>query len=73
MEEEIPIISRMVHIIDAYDVMINKRPYKKEMSEELAIAELNKCSGNQFDPYLVDVFLKKVLKVKKHDLIDVSV
>ena len=73
MEEEIPIISRMVHIIDAYDVMINKRPYKKEMSEELAIAELNKCSGNQFDPYLVDVFLKKVLKVEKHDLIDVSV
>ncbi len=61
--EEIPVISRMVHIIDAYDAMINNRPYKKEMSGELAIAELKKCSGLQFDPNLIDIFLKKVLKI----------
>lgn len=60
--ENIPLISRMMHIVDAYDVMINDRPYKKAMFEEEAISELRKCSGTQFDPNLANIFIKKVLK-----------
>ena len=63
--EEIPVISRMVHLIDAYDAIISDRPYKKAKSREFAIAELIKCSGGQFDPYLVDVFINKVLRAER--------
>ncbi len=61
---EIPLLSRMMHIIDAYDVMINHRPYKKAMTVESAIKELKRCSGTQFDPELVEIFIQDVLKVE---------
>ena len=54
----------MMHIIDAYDVMINHRPYKKAMTVESAIKELKRCSGTQFDPELVEIFIQDVLKVE---------
>lgn len=60
-EDEIPLISRIISIVDAYDVMTTKRPYKKPMSKEIAIAELIRCSGTQFDPFLVDIFINSVL------------
>lgn len=63
--EEIPLLSRMLHIIDAYDVMINDRPYKKAITKKEAIKELKKCSGTQFDPKLVNIFIDKVLLSKK--------
>ena len=55
----------MVHIIDSYDVMIHERPYKNAISKEEAILELKKCSGTQFDPLLVNIFINKVLKNKE--------
>jgi diguanylate cyclase (GGDEF)-like protein len=55
--KEIPRLSRILSILDAYDVMINGRPYKKKMTKEAVIAELKKCSGTQFDPELVGIFL----------------
>ncbi|MFC2159444.1 diguanylate cyclase [Actinomycetota bacterium] len=63
--KEIPEISRMVHIIDSYDVMIHDRPYKNAISKEEAILELKKCTGTQFDPLLVSIFINKVLKNKE--------
>jgi diguanylate cyclase (GGDEF)-like protein len=54
---EIPLLSRIISIADAYDVMTNKRSYKKAMSHDEALKELIRCSGTQFDPYLVDVFI----------------
>ena len=59
--EEIPIESRIISIVDAYDVMRNGRPYKKKMSKIEAIEELRRCSGTQFDTGLVEIFIKKVL------------
>ncbi len=53
----IPVISRIILIIDAYDVMTTGRIYKPAMSKEDAIAELKRCAGTQFDPELVDKFL----------------
>ena len=56
--EEIPVLSRIISIVDAYDVMLTERPYKKVMTEEEAIKELKRCAGTQFDPELVEKFLK---------------
>ncbi len=58
---EIPIISRIISIVDAYDAMISDRPYRKALPKEKAIDELKKNSGSQFDPGLIDTFLSKLL------------
>lgn len=55
--EEIPIQSRIVSIIDAYDAMTSDRPYRKSLGMEWAVGELKKCSGTQFDPNIVDIFI----------------
>lgn len=60
-DEEIPLISRIISIVDAYDVMTSTRTYKKTMSKEDAILELKRCSGSQFDPFLIDTFIDSVL------------
>ena len=54
--EEIPLGSRIIAVCDAYDAMIGPRPYRLGMSEEVAISELRRCAGEQFDPAVVDVF-----------------
>lgn len=55
--EQIPIISRIISIVDAYDVMTSHRPYKTSVSAEAAMQELQRCAGSQFDPELVEQFL----------------
>jgi len=55
--EQIPFVCRMLAIIDAYDAMTNDRPYRLEISEEMAVTELQLCSGTQFDPELVAKFV----------------
>ena len=56
--EGIPKLSRVLSIIDTYDVMTHDRPYRKSVSEKEALEEIKRCSGSQFDPNLVDIFLK---------------
>ena len=55
---EIPLLSRIITVIDAYDVMTHERVYKKAMSHEDAMEELKRGSGTQFDPEIVGIFLK---------------
>jgi len=55
--EKIPVGARIIAISDAYDSMTSNRPYRKPLSSEEAKSELTKCSGKQFDPKLVTIFL----------------
>ena len=56
--EEIPILARIISIVDAFDAMINDRSYRKATTAEEAKLELKKNAGTQFDPNLVEHFLK---------------
>jgi diguanylate cyclase (GGDEF)-like protein/PAS domain S-box-containing protein len=60
--KEIPLISRIISIIDAYDVMTHGRSYKVAISNEEAITELKRCAGVQFDPYLTEKFIDLISK-----------
>jgi len=53
-----PIAARIVAIADAFDVMTHDRPYRAAMSKEDALAEVARQRGQQFDPRLVDAFLR---------------
>lgn len=58
--EKIPITSRIISVVDAYDTMTHKRHYKKTLSKKKAIYELKKFSGSQFDPKIVKSFIKMI-------------
>lgn len=62
--EEIPLIARIIAVPDAFDAMTSDRVYRKKLSKEEAVKELKDNSGTQFDPKIVDAFLK-VLEQKK--------
>lgn len=55
---EIPLLSRILAIIDAFDAMTSSRPYRKPKSQEDAIKEIKKCAGSQFDPHIAEIFLQ---------------
>ena len=55
---DIPLGSRIVSVADAYDAMIQDRPYKRAINHEDALAELRRHAGTQFDPDLVDIFVR---------------
>jgi hypothetical protein len=56
----IPLASRIILIADTIDAMTTDRPYRKRLSLEIVIAELQKCRGTQFDPAIVDVAVSSV-------------
>jgi HD-GYP domain-containing protein (c-di-GMP phosphodiesterase class II) len=55
---EIPIGARIFAVADTLDAMTSDRPYRKAQSFDVARAEILRCSGSQFDPDVVEVFLK---------------
>ncbi len=56
--KQIPLECRIFSILDAYDAMTNTRPYHEGISKEEALEELRRQSGIQFEPALVDQFIK---------------
>jgi diguanylate cyclase (GGDEF)-like protein/PAS domain S-box-containing protein/putative nucleotidyltransferase with HDIG domain len=57
----IPLGARILTICDAYDAIVSDRVYRKGRSQKVAIAELRRCGGTQFDPELVEVFVSALL------------
>ena len=59
MGYEIPKLARVLHVADAFEAMTAARPYRmRPLSTEQAIAELRKYAGVQFDPIMVDAFVR---------------
>ena len=56
--QNIPLLSRMIALVDAYDAMVNDRAYRKGLEPEKAQEEIRNNAGTQFDPVLVEEFLK---------------
>jgi putative two-component system response regulator len=55
--EQIHIAGRIIAVADAFDAMTHTRPYKRAFSVEHAVAEIERCSGTQFDPRVVQAFM----------------
>ena len=56
--EEIPVEARVLAIADAFDAMTSDRPYRRALTHEEALAEVERCAGTQFDPEIAQVFLE---------------
>jgi len=62
---QIPLGARILSVADAYESMVSDRPYRKGMSSAKATQEIIRCSGKQFDPKIVKIFLSTLRKKKK--------
>ena len=56
--DQIPIGARLMAVADVYDALVSRRPYKEPYPHEVAVSEIVKGRGSQFDPDVVDAFLK---------------
>lgn len=62
--KDIPLYSRIIAVADAYEAMTSNRSYRAKLGKDVAIEELKRYSGTQFDPTIVKVFVEKVLGAK---------
>lgn len=60
--EKIPILSRIISIVDSYDAMTNDRVYRKAISKKEAKSEILENAGTQFDPEVARLFVNEVLR-----------
>jgi response regulator RpfG family c-di-GMP phosphodiesterase len=63
--EKIPLIGRIVAVADAYDAMTTDRAYRRALPHVIACGEMERCSGTQFDPEIVRVFLVHIEEYRK--------
>ena len=58
--DQIPLVGRVVAIADAYDAMTSDRAYRRALPHEVAIGEIERCAGTQFDPELAEAFVRLI-------------
>jgi HD-GYP domain-containing protein (c-di-GMP phosphodiesterase class II) len=56
--EKIPLIARVIAVVDTVDAMTQTRAYRKGLALEIAYAEIARCSGTQFDPKWAEIYLE---------------
>ena len=64
-EYEIPLLGRIMAIVDVYDALTSERPYKKAFTHQDAVQIIIEGRGNQFDPALVEIFIRRSDQFKK--------
>jgi len=52
----IPLLARLFTVVDVYDALVSRRPYKEPMGHQEALEEIVRCSGSMVDPVVVAVF-----------------
>jgi HD-GYP domain-containing protein (c-di-GMP phosphodiesterase class II) len=57
-QEQIPFGARIVAVADTYDALTTNRPYRKSWEHNRAVDEIARCSNTQFDPKIIDAFLR---------------
>ena len=57
-QDAIPLGARILTVVDSYDAMTSERPYRQPLSDAHARIELQRCAGSQYDPQVVEVFLR---------------
>jgi len=62
--KEIPLVSRIIAIVDTYEMLSSDMPNKKAILEDEVIEKLLRNAGTHFDPELVEIFIEKVLNIK---------
>ncbi len=62
--EEIPLHSRIIAVADTFDAITSNRTYRQKSKVDIAVAEIQRCSGTQFDPKVVEIFLSCYDKYK---------
>jgi two-component system cell cycle response regulator len=65
--EEVPLGARIVSVCDSFDAMVADRPYRRALSHDVALQELERCAGTQFDPEVVAAFREAVVDLAAHD------
>ncbi len=60
--EAIPLLARIIALADSYDAMASDRPYRQGLSVNKVQEEIEKNAGSQFDPYMVELFLRQIKK-----------
>ncbi len=68
--DTIPLLSRIISVVDSYDAMVSDRAYRKGMSVDKAVAELKRCSGTQFDPTIVSEFVEMLPDVVPEETVN---
>lgn len=58
--ESIPLIARVIGLVDSYDAMTSNRVYRRRLSDDVVMEELKKGKGTQWDPELVDIFVELI-------------
>ncbi len=58
--EEIPLVARIVAVVDVFDALMSRRPYKEPFTLETTLGILQKDAGSHFDPYVVEKFIKNL-------------
>jgi len=63
--EAIPLVARAMCVVDCYDAMSCRRPYRPALSYRQCLAELRRCAGTQFDPEMVAAFLRALRRLRR--------
>jgi response regulator RpfG family c-di-GMP phosphodiesterase len=70
--QQLPLITRIVAVVDVFDALVSKRPYKEAWSHEDALDAILKGSGTQFDPDVVNIFIKLYHSGKLNNILAMS-
>ncbi len=56
----VPLMARLISVADTYDAMTSDRAYRRALTHDIAISEIGRCSGSQFDPEIANAFLRAI-------------